>query len=366
MLSKTTLSKTNVNTNLLPWNFIEPKPENPNILGIILAFNPARARVLNSILLLCSRYKLVYASQAKIAKMSNISLGTANKEIAQLAELGLIAKKYNGANKPCWYKVSTYFNDIDIKISLRTRLSIFFYFSLTLLISASEADNIRSKNDLRNIYINKQQKTGVCVKNKEGSVMLQQVKDKFKLSDQETNQLSGFSDGVLYEAMNAYQKAKDVRSPFKFFIACCKRIQTNPSSKPVVKPQPASAPLPKAWKNPNKPQDKTAEFLKEEIAKLKAYDIKPVMTAEGNMFLRVTENLIKSLEEELANLQPESTTTNDCYAMQPKTQDNKKDSPKGNLVDMSKYKNHEQAEQIKAWLKTIDYDSYDDLEEVLD
>jgi hypothetical protein len=166
MLSNYISLNGNVNTNLLPWNLNDPQPGNPNTLGIILAFNPARLAVLNAIIILSKRFRLVYASQARIAKMAKVHLKTAQKEIQALTQLGLIAKKYNGANKTCWYKSSTYFNDLGVMESLSKKISL-FYFTLRMLISSPSEDTTRSIIDLRSKETKKYKKASYELKKEE-------------------------------------------------------------------------------------------------------------------------------------------------------------------------------------------------------
>ncbi len=166
MFSKHISFNDNVNTNVIPWNLNDPKPKDPLILGMILAFNPARLAVLNAIIILSKRFRLVYASQARIAKMAKVHLNTAQKEIQALTDLGLIAKKYNGANKTCWYKSSTYFNDLGVMESLSKKISL-FYFTLRMLISSPSEDCVRSIIDLRSKETKKYKKASYELKKDE-------------------------------------------------------------------------------------------------------------------------------------------------------------------------------------------------------
>ncbi len=241
MLSNYISLNSNVNTNLSSWYYIDPKPESAHITGQILAFNDSTSRILNTILLLCKRYKLVYASQKTIARMSKVHIVTANRALAKLEDLGLIAIKNNGANKSCWYKSSTYFNDLFVMETLSKKLAI-FYFTITMLISAAREDAIRCIKDPSLLYPSLAKattsSTTILSKNLKKEKMFeaqhevtQQVLDlNLKLTIQQQQQLSKFHPTVITRATDRLKLKKNPNDPVSYFFWLCKDEQANPTT----------------------------------------------------------------------------------------------------------------------------------------
>ncbi len=222
MLSNYILSNTNVNTNVLPWDLTSPIPTDPHIMGMILAFNPARLAVLNAIIILSKRFRLVYATQARIAEMADVHFKTVQKEVKILASLGLIAKKYNGANKTCWYKSSKYFDDLSVMESLKGKLYI-FYFTLRMLISDPIEHTPRSIIDLRSKEINIKRNPP---KKESMYPVKKQIPDKPQAGEQKYNKpflpcsLNPFSHKSFDENMqrwNEYENSQEVRNYISHF-----------------------------------------------------------------------------------------------------------------------------------------------------
>lgn len=211
--------------NNIPWYFVNPEPDKRYILGQILAFSDSTTRILNTIITLCKRYKLVYASQKTIARISKVHITTANKALAYLEDLGLIAIKNNGANKPCWYKASSYFNNIFVMESLSKKLAIFYY-SIRSLLSRSSADALRCIKDLRNIYIFKTLPViRVTTVEEGGNEVLAKISDRLRLDEFETTQLSSYDNKVLEESYKILQNTRNVKNQYRFLLGICKKLQ---------------------------------------------------------------------------------------------------------------------------------------------
>jgi len=238
MLSNYISSKTNVNTNLLPWNLVEPIPTDPYILGKILAFPKATRDALNLFVTLGYKHIHLYASQIKMAKRLGISARHFRRIVKQLCELGLIAKHWAGYNKPCWYKLSTWFSDEHIKYSL-SKILPFFYYSLkltaTLLLSTLPIDDVlRSINDLGSKYISKSlsylsptlEKTETPIKKESMYPLKKQIDNKPQGGEQKYNKpflpssLNPFAHKSFDDNMqrwNEYESSPDVRNYISHF-----------------------------------------------------------------------------------------------------------------------------------------------------
>lgn len=411
MYSKHKSKITNVNTNNTPWYYISPKPEKQEILGIVSAFNPAELRILNIILLLCKRYKLVYACQQTIARMAKVSRGYLNLVLKYFAQLGLIAKKWNGHNRSCWYKTSTWFNDLFVQESLSKKLPI-FYFTLAMLFSPAEADITRCINDLYLYNTTTSSATSLTTtilsKNFKKEKMFEaqheiseQVRNlNLNLSVLQQQQLSKFHPTVLARAEARLKTKKNPNDPVSYFFWLCKDEQANPTvAKEVVAR--SFKKVEEVAKKAYVEQFKDADIgivpnidleFDENIQKWLAYEQQAASWSEQSDFHRnvlanrkrdfmkaldkhTPENLLRWREKaaelrrlfpytpeglrgiaNMLEIKPESTTLNDIPVAQHNNQQNKKDSSMVKFGAISKYRQHKDFEQIRDFINGINYD----------
>lgn len=78
-----------------------------------------RKSILSTILKYCGIYQDVYLSQDKIAKLSGCHHDTVLRAIKLFVQLGLLKKKYRGANRTCVYSLASFFHHERVQYALR-------------------------------------------------------------------------------------------------------------------------------------------------------------------------------------------------------------------------------------------------------
>ena len=317
MLSNTTLSNSNVNTNIetnitlttVPWDLTTPKPVKPTILGEVVAFTDIEKKVINYFSSVCNKYKLFYGSQIKIAQKLGISLSYFKKILKKLCDLGLMAKKWTGYNKPCWYKMSTWFNDEHVRYTLSKTIPFFYYMakiSVTLLISPANADELRCINDLSLLYPSLTKattsSTTILSKTKKGKKMFeaqtevteQVQKLNLKLTITQQQQLSRFPETVITRAEQRIKFKKNANDPVSYFFWLCKDELANPTqAKEVVKKVVATKVRVEEAKEPEKTY--TAVEIANEISKTLEMPNNAPMVIDEKMFQEIKHTSIRNI-----------------------------------------------------------------------
>ena len=101
-------------------------------------FTSAHISALDYILSLSNNYNYLYPSQSHMAKLCGFSRKHINEVLQYLRELGLIDYNYRHRNT-CQYKVSSWFNNLDVRKLLRKILSSLYFLPIASIM-ASEAN----------------------------------------------------------------------------------------------------------------------------------------------------------------------------------------------------------------------------------
>ncbi len=138
-----------ISNSSIPFNLLDPNPTMIHPIGEILALEENVISVLNVIIRRCLKYRLNYSTQLSMAKEAKVSLATFKRILGKLEDYGLVAHKFMGVHKPCWYKISTFFNDTDVRKKLSTKIRSFFK---TIWSSVKTTGELLSINVLNFIY----------------------------------------------------------------------------------------------------------------------------------------------------------------------------------------------------------------------
>lgn len=86
-----------------------------------------RKSILSTILKYCGIYQDVYMSQDKIAELSGCHHDTVLRTIKLFVEIGLLKKKYRGANRTCVYSLASFFHNARVQYALRDVFSNLYW-----------------------------------------------------------------------------------------------------------------------------------------------------------------------------------------------------------------------------------------------
>lgn len=78
-----------------------------------------RKSILSVMLKYCGIYQQVYISQERIAQLAGCHHDTVLRAVKLFVELGLLKKKYRGANRTCVYSLSSFFHHERVQYALR-------------------------------------------------------------------------------------------------------------------------------------------------------------------------------------------------------------------------------------------------------
>ncbi len=92
---------------------------NYNPLSIPYVFTSTRKNILSVILRFCGLYRDAYLSQEKIAELSGCHHDTVLRAIKLFVELGILKKKYRGANRTCVYSLTSFFHNERVQWALK-------------------------------------------------------------------------------------------------------------------------------------------------------------------------------------------------------------------------------------------------------
>lgn len=225
------------NLNHIPWNKIDPYPNILSPVGTILSFDEADKKVLNLIVTYGLRYKnKIHASQINMAEKLKLHRITVNRSLQKIGKFGFIAIKNNGANKPCWYKISSWFFNTDIQQQLSKKLAVFYYtnkFATQLLISqTTRSINVfnfiyKTTNKLRNVNTSTymEEKYQRILKKGKSVSVIEKIKQELALENYETNQLSNFDEVILQQAYGILKSKSNVANKFRYLLGICNQLQ---------------------------------------------------------------------------------------------------------------------------------------------
>ena len=96
-------------------------------------FTENRKNILITVLKYIGCYSFTYISQETIAKKSGVHHDTVNRTIKLFVELGILKKKYRGANKTCLYSMGSFLYHPQVLYGLRNILpNLFWAFNSSL------------------------------------------------------------------------------------------------------------------------------------------------------------------------------------------------------------------------------------------
>ncbi len=180
------------------------------------------------------RYKgVVFISQRKLAALLGISREWTNKLIAYLVEHKILSIEHN-RNHSNYYILSEHFKSFDLCKSLSKIFknlyipAVFLSFSEAAPTAVSEKDfthtnvNYLYNKRIRNTYNQSTKKIGEAVMKNEFSVALREIKS-ISLTDAGMAILSAFPDEALRNTDVETRNIKNLRNPFGFFYARCKK-----------------------------------------------------------------------------------------------------------------------------------------------
>lgn len=125
------------------WVTIDPTPvaailQNPK--SFFNSLTEAERAVLNYLLVWSNSYRDMYFAQSTIGDKLGYSRATVNRALGRLQALGLIAANYRSYQKKRFfrykssqYKVSTWFNNLDLRESLKGMFEAFWWFPIAVL-----------------------------------------------------------------------------------------------------------------------------------------------------------------------------------------------------------------------------------------
>jgi len=134
------------------WISIDPKPMSEivqNSQTFFKGLTEAQRAVLNYLLVWSNSYRNMYFSQSTIARDLGYSRGFVNRTLYIFEQSGLIASNYRHKTS-CLYKVSSWFDDLDIRESLRGLFKAFRWFPVALLLVRAPGSVTQEKSYIYN------------------------------------------------------------------------------------------------------------------------------------------------------------------------------------------------------------------------
>jgi len=159
-----------------------------------------------------NKYRYIWASQSTFAKLTGYTREHINKTIRKLQEKNLIYKHYR-YDKTCLYKVSSVFDNIEIRAKLKKLLASLVFFPLFTLFSQ---DFTLSNNSIYN--------TNSILYN-EGKNFLKNLSLKnMELTRSGKIRLSMFPDTIINQADEMIIHGRNLNDRFKVFWSYCKKL----------------------------------------------------------------------------------------------------------------------------------------------
>jgi len=204
-------------------------------------------KVLNAIFNYYYRNGRAYIRQDKIARYAGYaSRPHTNKVIGKFIEDGIIASNYRHMTS-CEYKVSSFFEDPQIRTLLRPFLTALAVFPIQLLDAFSKN---RTQNVSSYIYINQSIQVdqevinSACASARKGKLLRLGLKEgerkviadyvssieSIQLNIQEKITLSRYSQPAVEYALRQIAKKQDVANPGGYLVACCKSFEAQSSN----------------------------------------------------------------------------------------------------------------------------------------
>jgi DNA-binding Lrp family transcriptional regulator len=212
------------------------KNQQENLLTYVRSLSKPRIKILNYLISLSLKNRVVFPSQETIAHIAGITRKTCSNLLKELSRDGLIEKKYYH-RRSCFYVVHSDFFDYSIRSALSHIFSAFKLLQITLLLSI----NINSK--FQSEYVTPLYYKDIRYNNYSKKVPVENGMDKLVSADNPISiairdlnflhltkwgqiKLSAFPEDVIYEAKEEYLKYEmpGIRDHFSYFMVSCLKI----------------------------------------------------------------------------------------------------------------------------------------------
>lgn len=216
------------------WISCDPKPLEEvvsNPVEFFSKFTRAELEVLNYLLVWSNSYKSMYFTQSTIAQGIGYSRRHVNSALALFEAAGVIASNYRHKTSNL-YKISSWFNDLNLRESLRSFFRAFVWFPIALLtpdITGSvtqERYHLSYNNHVYNSLTSLAEDLAAMLKvNDKPNPISQAIRDikGLPLSRWGQIKLCAFPDAAINYAANQLQYAKQVPDKFRWFFSLCQQ-----------------------------------------------------------------------------------------------------------------------------------------------
>jgi hypothetical protein len=230
------------------FDLIDPKVSLEVSLDPVKVFSEmsdGELKIFNCLLYWWNKGKQIYIRQDTLAAFAGFkSREYVNRLIGKFIKLGILVTNYRH-KKSCLYRISSYFNDIQVRSYLKKYLPQLAYFQLRLLLPevtqyiSSFIYNIDRSFDLdqqvsKHVHERAYMRGNSIDSKKTREVMIKQYVEDIKkpvLTYQDKVQLSKYSEKAVRSALIKLQKAGTVRSPVGYMIVCCKSFDEKSANK---------------------------------------------------------------------------------------------------------------------------------------
>jgi hypothetical protein len=190
-------------------------------------------KLLNALLYWCNKQKEIYIRQDTLARFAGYACReTANRIVAQFVEMGLISTKYRYKTSSL-YRVSSFFNDLQVRSKLKRFLSQLGYLPMWLLaVDVTQYNSINLLVSIESIKNNGKVVNSACAREEKRSVMVKQYVEEIKnpkLTYQDRVQLSRYSEEAIRHALIQLQRKRGIKNPIGFLVVCAKEFDAKQS-----------------------------------------------------------------------------------------------------------------------------------------
>lgn len=213
---------------------------------IIKDLKLGKLEVFNYLLSLDNVHNSIYVSQDTIASKTNLSRRQVNRILIWLEDNGYISTKFRYM-ETCLYKISSFFHDIKVRMSLREHIWALHYprkvLALALLLTSAITSNrapfkenvtqVKHKRSLYNVHTT----IGYITIDSNVPERFQQMNKRvldtetenllrgFKFNEDQEMCLSTFSKHTLKIAIGQLKYKGNIYSPFGYLLAACRKIE---------------------------------------------------------------------------------------------------------------------------------------------
>lgn len=252
----------NLPADILPVNknnILECPPVEKILSLFQTEFSYFQLALLNQMVSLCSRYRIVYISQERLAQYLGCTRETVNRLLAKISELGLLRVINRGVKRTCLYQLPTMLFDFYVRKKLSKViksfdiLPYFWLFSkqvmdqsfienvtqvnyknyiINLSSPISISNNIYNVSNHLNLEINRtinvvSSKKEVRKMSNKKVELLSELKNLLMLDDFNMTTIEDFEFDVLLEAKKRLTKiiaVRSVRDKASYFVCICKQL----------------------------------------------------------------------------------------------------------------------------------------------